>query len=192
MSYDEYHNILPEEAEYNFEKMLEYLEKCPSYMLESREDFVCNPTKIGAKKLWLQFVEKGEPVPDDVVKVLFETIKKEIEDYDLQHTDGVSQRNRVICENCVFELLNTAKEDLDSFWKLLHGPTKSVITPCSDILETLRIWLPKRRQFKAGEIFAIFEGLLDEPPTSPKIASSEPFQQKFRRWRTKKITYFEK
>ena len=81
------------------------------------------------------------------------------------------------------------QKDVKLFWGLLHRPNESMFanvdTTQNNVLTILREWLPVRRKFKAGEIYAIFEGLLDEPP-NPKVDSSQAFQRRYRRWKDKK------
>lgn len=191
--------VSDEEREWRADQELELLMNDPGYRLASWEEFSADRKKkvITAKRLWLQFTEKGQAVPTDIVAVLFDAIKKEIIDYDINHAPANGQiHNRLRYEHAVFELLNTAKtkEYLDHFWKLLHGPTDSLFdsveTHQSDILKILRGWLPERRKFKRKEIYAIFEALFEDPPISPKVESSEAFQQKFREWRDKNIKPF--
>lgn len=199
---DDYY-MSDEESEWKADQALELLINDPGYRLASWDEFCADKKIITAKRLWLQFTERGQSVPSDIVEVLFKAILKEVIDYDIEHDQGNYQRlDKKIYEHALFELLSIAKEDLDNFWKLLHEPTDLIFanmdTSRGDILKILREWLPERRKFKAGELYSLFDELdqtKDAPPRIlpflPKVAR-QGFISKFRRWRKQNKLPFRK
>lgn len=188
--------LSPEEEEFNFEKQMEYLNNCPGYMHTSWEDFILNPKIIEAKRLWLQFTEKGEAIPGDVTAVLIKAFKNEIDDYETYHSNANKQIAKIAEENQLFMLLHTAKTDIDSFWKLLQGVSSSIFSGVDNrdnLLEILRKWLPVRRGFKPGELYSLFDELdqkKNSPPSAlpflPKVPR-ESFVCRYKRWKNQNM-----
>ena len=122
---DDYY-ISDEEYEWRADQKAESLINGPSYRRAPCDNFKGKLYGIEAKRCWLKFTENEEPVPAKVIAVLFDTIKKEVESHEKRQMKKDEKRARQKAKelarkyyiNQLFELLHTAKTDLDSFWKL--------------------------------------------------------------------------
>ncbi len=196
MQDDDY--ISDEESEWKAEEEVESLIHGPSYGRVDCEDYRAKMSGIDAKRCWLKCVENNQPVPSNVITVLFKTIKNEVEVNERKHRKQAvknkkSEKYRILAGNPdkdkLFELLHIAQTDLDSFWHLFHGDFgifNGVDTGNKDILDMLRRWLPARKDFDVKEVYAIFYELYqgnDKPPPGPPYLYEDSFAQAFREWR---------
>lgn len=193
--------ISDEELEWRADQRVESLLNGPSYRRASCDDFSRKLQGIDAKRCWLKFTENGETVPPNVIAALFKAIKNEVESHEKRLLKQAEKKNtkkikaemqkaeQLVRRIELFKLLHIAKTNLDGFWKLLHNNDSSIFkdidTGNKEILDTLRKWLPERREFKKKEVYAIFDELSqgkDKPPIDPYFLD-DGFVQAFRNWR---------
>ncbi len=150
-----------EESEARFEADLERLENQQSYMSVSGDNFIANPTDIGAKCLWLKYTKNGEDVPRNVMERMIRVIEDDIDHYQsgCKQTrslpGSLTQQEQ---QEPVYALLHCAKEDPDYFWQILYpSPGHTVIHYFPDsLVNNIRVEFPQKRRLKSDELYEVF------------------------------------
>lgn len=148
--------ISPEEAEYNFNKMLEELETQPKYMHASFEDYLRNPTDDGAKILWLKYTKLGEAVPKIVMDRLIDVIEHEALGFSSKLYSGNDIVVRQVLE-LMYLAISKDGNNLDRFWRYLQNPESlgllEHIRFDKKLLESARKAFPQREKLSNTKLY---------------------------------------
>ena len=160
--------ISPEEAEYNFDQLLERLENGHLILSDLLGRFWACPTDAGAKFLWLQYTKQKVSVPEEVIDRMIDIMEKDIK------KRPQSRLLPEILPSAVFPLIHLVlsgkKENIAEFWEILHcSPGKvsmkkmlSIRSRISDdVLGAARKTFPVKRELKDIELFKFAANVLN-------------------------------
>ncbi len=179
-------DVSPEEAEYNFNKILEKLITQPEYMSASLEKFWENPTDNGAKILWLKYTKQGRNIPQDVMDRMIDVIEFEVLGFKSKlYPEQIPEQ--------VFELIYLAASkkgnNLNRFWNILHNPSELNFLGTAyfdeELLDKARRFFPFEKKLKIKDLYSFAAEYLEIDDEKYKSTAEQLVRRNYRYFKKK-------